>query len=412
MEPFRRARGRGVSCAHPVAGDPALRRGSALGGAVFDGEIQHPTEVISAIKQLWRKSRFSTKHVVMGVGSRKVLVREATLPIVPGGHTNRTLAFQVQDIISAPVEETVLDFVPLREDQIEDAETGRRSAGQEGLLIAAPKDGILTNAKILTRAGLTVTGVDLSALALSRVLTGAQTTGTTAILNIGANTTQVVLVTDGTPQFVRVIPNGGDDITRTLAQLQDLSFVQAEALKIRLGLYAVQGDKAEIEAENSIRESVAALLGNVQGTIGYYTSKYPERTIERIVLSGGGSRLGGLSSVLQDAQRVPVEYANPFGTFTLAGRVDQAELNGLGPELAALLGLTIGGGAMSPRKKGDESPKSRRGPTRYRSPCSPASTSCRRSTTPGLPSDASCACSLSVSSACCSSGPRAASRWR
>jgi len=335
-----------VSRAHTAS--PVIQRyGEALlsEGAVFDGEVQHPAEVTSALKHLWRHARFSTKHVVLGIGSRKVLVREATLPEMPGGHTHQTLAFQVQDIISTPVDETVLDFVPLRSEEVEDAETGRRSMGQEGLLIAAPKGGIMTNAAVFSRAGLTITGVDLSALALSRVLGSTAATGTTAIVNIGANTTQVVLVTDGVPQFVRVIPNGGDDITRTLMQQQELSFAKAEALKIRLGLYAVQGDKSEIDAENLIRESVSALLGNVQGTIGYYTSKYPERKVDRIVLSGGGSRLAGLASVLQDAQRVPVEYADPFGSFTMAGRVDQAALTGLGPELAALLGLTIGGDA-------------------------------------------------------------------
>jgi type IV pilus assembly protein PilM len=334
-----------VSQAHTVA--PRIQRYAEIPlpeDAVFDGEVQHPAEVVAALKQLWRRARFSTRQVVLGIGSRKVLVRETTLPLMPGGRSPEALAFQAQDIVSAPLDETMLDFLPLRDDTVEDAETGYASAGQEGLLVAAPKESILGTAAAFTKAGLTITGVDLTALALGRALAVPPRPGTSAVINIGANTTLVVILTDGAPQFVRVIPSGGDDITRTLAQLQDLAFAKAEALKIRLGLYAVQGDQQEIEAENAIRENVAALLGNVQNTIGYYTSKYPGRRIDRVVLSGGGSRLGGLASVLQEAQGVPVEYADPFGAFTFSDRVDQAEMRAIGPELTAVLGLTIGGG--------------------------------------------------------------------
>lgn len=310
--------------------------------AVFDGEVQHQNEVANALKKLWRKAKFSSKTVMLGLGNRKLLMREATLPVIPGGYNHDTLSFQVRDIISTPVETTVLDFFPLRAEMIEDSETTRVSPGQEGLLIAAPKESILTTAATFTKAGLTLRAIDVTAFALTRGL-APDDAGTTVILNIGANTTHIIIVQSGVPRFVRVIPNGGDDITRAIMQQHDMSFAKAEALKIRLGLYAVQGDKVEIEAENLIRENVASLLGNVQNTVNYFASRGADEHVGRIILAGGASRLGGLPTVIEDVTKLPVELANPFANFGFAGRVNQKTLTELGPELASVLGLTIGG---------------------------------------------------------------------
>jgi type IV pilus assembly protein PilM len=333
-----------VSGAHTAA--PTIQRYGEIEvppDTILDGEIIQPGPVIAALKQLWKQVRFRTHDIAFGVGNRKVLVREITLPPIPEAVRHETLPFQVQDIVSMSAEETLFDFLPLRRVRRHDVETGKDEPADEGLLVAAARDSVTTTARTLTKAGLEVTAVDLSAYALSRLLAGGAVQGTTAVINIGSSTTIVVIVTDGIPQFVRMIPSGGDDITRALMQAQDLTFAAADAVKIRLGLYAVEGDQKKIAAENVIRENVAALIGNLQSTLNYYASQHPEAPVQQVQLCGGGARLGGLNAVLQDSLGIRVAIARPLDLFGIGRGVDEQALTARSLELASTLGLTVGG---------------------------------------------------------------------
>lgn len=333
-----------VSGAHTTA--PVVQRYGEIGlpeGVVFDGEVIQPGPFVSAIRQLWKEAKFSTRDVVFGAGNRKVLVREATVPHMPRSVLRQALPFQVQDVISMPVDETLLDFLPLEPVQAENPQTGLMEPSDRGLLIAAARDGITATARALGKARLTVETVDLTAFALSRLLAGPGVAGTSVVINIGASTTIVVITTNGIPQFIRMISSGGDDISRALMQPLSLTFAQAEQLKLQLGLYAHQGDERTQTAEQAIRENVIALIRSIKATVDYYTGAHPDAPVTRIVLSGGGSRLGGLQTVIEQTLGATTEYAQPLAQFALSRRVDDEQLGGRALELAAALGLTMGG---------------------------------------------------------------------
>ena len=61
-----------------------------------------------------------------------------------------------------------------------------------------------------------------------------------AIIEIGANTSTVVIVKDGVPQFVRIISSGGSDLTDAIRSEGSLTTEQAEATKRALGLSTPQ----------------------------------------------------------------------------------------------------------------------------------------------------------------------------
>ncbi|MGO2654707.1 MAG: type IV pilus assembly protein PilM [Pseudoclavibacter sp.] len=329
--------------------------------AVFDGEVVSESVVAQALKQLWKQAGFKTKNVALGLGNRKVLVREVTLPPIPADVRKETLPFQVQDIVSMSPEDTLFDFLPLRSVQQPDAEAGGTKPAEEGLLVAAARAGVTATARAVTKAGLVVTAIDLSAFSLSRLLASGSVSGTSVVVNLGSSTTVVSIVTDGVPQFVRMIPSGGDDITRALVQAQNLGFAAADALKQRLGLYSVEGDQASIEAENVIRENVSALIGNLQSTVNYFLAQHGGTVIDRVVLAGGAARLGGLQAVIQDSLGYPVECARPLDVFALAKGVDEQQLGARSLELAVALGLALGG--ADAKEQGD---KGRRKPAHDR----------------------------------------------
>lgn len=281
-------------------------------GSVRRGEVLEIATVATALKRLWANGKFSTKEVVLGMGGPRVLSRDVSVPRASLAEIRESLPFHVQDLLPVPVNEALLDFYPISEG------VGETGPVVNGLLVAAIKEAVTANVAAVTRAGLRPVGVDLIPFALVRGLvppSGAR--GLVAIVSVGANTTNVVLVQDGVPQFVRIIPSGGDDITRALVQRLQLSPGQAETAKRELGLTQSPLRPEHRPAAEVIFEVAGEQVNAIRNTLSYYLNSKPGAAIERIVLSGGGAQLQGLSRALADLSGIPVVPAEPVGGASL-----------------------------------------------------------------------------------------------
>lgn len=288
-------------------------------GSVRRGEVIEIGTVATALRRLWANGRFGTKDVVLGMGGPRVLSRDLSVPRAPIAQIREALPFHVQDLLPVPINEAILDFYPVSEGM------GESGPVVNGLLVAAIKEAVSANVAAVTKAGLTPVGVDLIPFALVRALTpAAGSRGLVAVLSIGANTTNVVLVQDGVPQFVRIIPAGGDDITRGLMARLQLSSGQAEAAKRELGLTQSPLRPEHKPVADAIFEVAGEQLNAIRNTLNYYINSRHGAVVDRIVLSGGGSQLLGLPRTLSDLTGIPVLPAEPAGGASIPREKSQA----------------------------------------------------------------------------------------
>lgn len=309
-------------------------------GATRQGEVVEPNTVAGALKELWSIGRFRSKDVVLGMGNQRVLSRDLTVPKAPLAQIRESLPFQVQDMLPVPVGEAILDFYPTSEAD------GEHGPVVNGLLIAAVKDAVLANVRAVQAAGLNPVGVDLIPFALARVLAPAAHRGTVAIIECGGNTTTVVVVTDGVPKFVRIIPTGGDDVTRLLAGRLSIAEPAAEAVKRHLGmdpLAAKTSDDALAVA--AVRESVSELLASLRNTVNYFVNTHPSEPVDQILLGGAAAALPGFADALAEFTRVPVRFGAPFANVALAKSIRVEDLHAHGPSIAVAWSLAAGGRA-------------------------------------------------------------------
>ena len=169
-------------------------------GTVQAGILQDPVAVTAALKQLWAACKFDTKKVMLGVTNPQLVVREMSVSNLPAKEMRKSLPFQVRDMLPLAVERSLLDFHPLEEPG--DNPTVR------GLLIAMPKDAVMTTVQAVEKAGLHVVGVDLASFAVLRAASRLDAQ-VEAIVDIGAEVTSVVVHADGEPLIVRTVPRGG-----------------------------------------------------------------------------------------------------------------------------------------------------------------------------------------------------------
>jgi type IV pilus assembly protein PilM len=310
-------------------------------GAVARGEVIEQRTVASSLKRLWSTAGFRSKDVIIGMGNQRVLARDLTVPRMSITRIRESLPYLVQDHLPVPIDEAVLDFYPVSEGM---SETG---PVVNGLLVAAIKEAVLGNVRAVELAGLTALGVDLVPFALSRLLLGtaaSEAAGftTEAAVEIGATATTVVVSTRGVPQFLRIIPSGGEDTTEALRLRLELEREEAETLKRSIGLTTRVEDPAQVPAKDIINEVTSDLLGSIRNTLAYVAHTRPDAPIQRVQLCGGGSHLRGLPEALAELTRLPVVPVDILSTVATARSVDAGVLGARQSEFTVALGLAIG----------------------------------------------------------------------
>ncbi len=289
-------------------------------GALVDGEIRDATSVVEAIEKLWKNGQFTGSSVIVGIAGLRAITREIDLPYVPDNEVESAVRFQSEEVIPFPPDQTILSSQVLADYTNDDGAKMRRV-----LVAAAHAD--LVNGVISTveRAGLTVVGVDLISSALVRAVGGADDSDQPeAIVSIGAGLTVVVVHQSGRPQFVRTIGSGGNSTTAAISASLGIPIIDAEALKYRFGEDSIQVEAAERIAQPCMLD----LVDEIRNSIQYFASLPGKQPVSQVLVTGGGSELFGLISLLEANIRIPVKAGSPLE------RLDISKLD-LSPEQAA-----------------------------------------------------------------------------
>jgi type IV pilus assembly protein PilM len=308
-------------------------------GAVENGEVRDVSAVSEALRELWTRGGFKSRKVWMGVGNQRVVVREIALPAMPEKELRQSLGFQVQEFIPMPVDEAVLDYHLIEEREIDGRQMIRL------LLVAAQKAMVDTLVAAATGAKLEPMGLDLVPFALVRSVgaSGAgmelESTGGEAVVDIGAHVTNIVVHATGETRFVRILPSGGRDITVAIAR--GLSVGDEVAERLKRG-EAVEGvDATPEQALEIAMQRATQFVDEIRSSLEFYTAQTQGARIDRVLVSGGGSKLEGFIPILRQRMPVTVEPGRVFsrvGSQLSLSKEAQSEAE---PVLATAVGLAI-----------------------------------------------------------------------
>lgn len=333
---------------------PILRRFAEMplpDGAVVAGDIVDEGAVKEAVAALWKRNRLPRKRVVIGIANQRVIVRQVDVPHLEEEELVDALPYQVQDVIPIPVEETVLDYVPLEEFATPDGELMLSI-----LVVAAQRDMVGGLIDVARTAGLQVASVDLQAFGLVRAAFGADLLlggdGPQGLLDIGATMSQIAVVRGGITRFVRILPTGGDVFTAGLARDLEIGREEAEDLKRRAGVApsgVPEDDDEESRARRSLTRIADELIEEIRGSVNYYLTQAGETALDRLVVAGNGARLPHLANRVARALGTRVEPVRVLDHVNV-GRVQMTEsqLLALQPVLPAAVGLALWGSYIVP----------------------------------------------------------------
>ncbi len=309
-------------------------------GAVADGEIRDPGPVSEAIAQLWKRAKLRSKKAIIGVANQRVVVRQVDLPYLEEKEFRASLRYQVSDHIPMPVDSAELDFQIIEDYVTEDGDHMMRV-----LLVAAATDMVEGFLSAVSAAGIIPVGVDLTPFAVARAISPAArgetgVAGAEAIIDVGAGVTNVIVHHNGEARFVRILLIGGEDPTLALAEGLDVSYEEAEAMK--LDIARMGGPQ---EAHQIIGERVAALVDEIQGSLDYYSAQEDSEPLTSLILTGGGSLTPGLIPRLERTLALHVQPGRSLTEMeTGKSGLTPEQIEQVEPVAAAAVGLALGGG--------------------------------------------------------------------
>ncbi len=153
-------------------------------------------------------------------------------------------------------------------------------------------------------------------------LAKARTDGPVAVIDIGHERTDVIVVHGGKAVFSRSVARAGKQVTEAIAKHWRMDFERAQTAKHAEGFVASQAEPATSDAWLKIHNVVVAELAPFARDLRQTLAACRARTgfmPVAAILVGGGSRLRGLGSYLAEQLAVPAWRLTPDDVIALAG---------------------------------------------------------------------------------------------
>jgi type IV pilus assembly protein PilM len=309
--------------------------------AIVDGAIIDAGSVADAIRRVFDGNKaFKTKDVCASLSGNAVIVKKITLPVMTENELAESIYWEAEQYIPFDIQDVNLDY------QILDPGTGANSRGSmDVLLVAAKKDKITDYTNVISQSGRTPVIVDVDAFALQNAFEvnyGLEPGRVVVLLNAGASAININILQGDQSVFTRDISMGGNAYTEAVQKELDLPFESAEQLK-----KAIPVDGATFEEAQPVLHAVTEnVLLEIQKTFDFFKASASTDQIDRIMLSGGASRVDGFHQMVQERFNAPVEDFDPFRAVTW----DAKKFGGDAAAMASTAAVAVG---LALRKVGD-----------------------------------------------------------
>src|SRR5262249_19213768 len=263
-----------------------------------------------------------------------VIVKKIPMATMTDQELAATIQTEAAQHIPFDIQDVNVDFQILSEDM--------SGPQMDVLLVAVKKDKILNYTNVLSLAAKSPAVVDIDAFALQNCYEynyDPAPGSTAALLNLGASVMNINIVKGSMPLFTRDVSVGGNQYTDALQKELDLSFDDAESLKLGAKVGTVSED-----AKMPILQQVTEIIVlEIQKTFDFFRATAAGEHIERIYMAGGSSRVPGLIEALRQEFSLPVELLNPFQRVSSAAvpDYDAAFIDQNAGQLAVAVGLAL-----------------------------------------------------------------------
>ena len=277
---------------------------------------------------------FHTKRTVSSVSGKSVIVRFLNMAKTPDDNLMNVIRVEADKYIPFDVEEVVLDAQRMPD--------GAQQQGEEMrvLLCAVKRSLIDEHVGLLQGVGLQPEIIDVDSFALGNALEVRSRFSpqveaeekTVALVDVGANKTNVNILRGTVSFFIREIYLGGDDLTSSISKRLGIELHSAENLKRE------PGDNAE-QLREAVISSIEDLGNEIHLSLDYFENQF-DKSVDEVFLSGVASRLKFLGEAFEKIFEKRVRAWDPTENLKIdESTVDSAKLKENASQIAIAVGL-------------------------------------------------------------------------
>ena len=288
-------------------------------GAIHNGQIDDLSTVSSNLKDLFQEAGISPGLIIFSPAAGQEFVRRVQVPAMPYNELEEALRWEVQEYLNLPPERVASDFLILEEDE----------ENFEILLALMPLHILDDYKEVFDRIGYRARVANMQELALISLLNYQDNLDeSSAIINIGANKTRILIASKDEFYLSRSVEIAGNSYTKVFKN-EDNSWEEADELKKRSEFTP---EKVEEEQEADFEMVVSGfaegdnhqsrmkkltddLLVEINRSMEYYRERNPNQQLEKLYLTGGGSKLYGLKEYISEDLGLDILSIDPYEGF-------------------------------------------------------------------------------------------------
>jgi type IV pilus assembly protein PilM len=314
-----------------------LSRFAVLDAPIYDKALPQGllTEHIKAVAAAIQPK---TRQVTLAIGAGDSILRTAEFPLMPPAEMRQMLKFNSKNYLQQDLRDYIFDcfIVPPRGKAA--TEPAKAGVTKYKVWVGGTRRELLVTLESAAKAaGLVPNQITLTLLGPTNALEFSQpepfAKETVALVDLGFKTSSISILAEGELCLSRSVELGGDRLTAGLSEAMNITYAEAEGIKV--------GMPQEVEAH--LQPLVAGLGRELRASIDFFEHQR-EKTVSRILISGGASRSDFLVQLLQTELGVPCKVWFPTEGMTLALSPQQmTEVE----QVASVLTNAIGSAALS-----------------------------------------------------------------
>jgi type IV pilus assembly protein PilM len=308
--------------------------------------LDDPEKSAAIIKAMQKKAKASALRAVTGLPISSVFSSVISVARMSDKEQKGAIEVQARKLISMPLEELILDTKVITPPVDPKTKGVAAPKNIQVLLTAAPKALVTKYLAIFKAAGLELVSLETEAFALIRALVGKDKTSL-MIIDIGALRTSVLVVSGGIPYLSRSIDIGGHKFTQAAAAALGVPEDQAEAMKndfrtmgtLTPGAIPPIFEQIVGQIVTEVEFSLKLFAG-FEGAATISENAEKPKTVEKVILTGGGSLLPNLETHLSQRLNMRVFRGDPWARILYPDEV-RPLLDEIGPRFSVAIGLAM-----------------------------------------------------------------------
>jgi type IV pilus assembly protein PilM len=302
--------------------------------AIIEDEFQKPSEIVEGLQEAIKRSGIKSKTACLGLYGPNTMTKRLNVPEGTKEEIEDHIMWEAEQYITFGADESQISF-----HLIGDNEGG----GKDALVAAARTDVVESFSNILNEIKIYAKIIDLNVIALSNVFEEVfradleEYSQGSLILDLGAQSTKVIVYKRGGPIFTKELSIGGGLVTEEIQRQMGVSYEEAEDLKTS----GDQNGNLPTEILTIINTQVDQQVAEIKKNINFYITQGSAEKVEYCFVTGGNSLLPGLVEKLAAVTGLEVKRIDVSSGIKIEERKAEQGLESFSAISAVAIGLAM-----------------------------------------------------------------------